>query len=250
MTGDRYYVDHEIAYALLRKKGEVGWQKKTLSEFRSPDTESILRPLIARYVPQISRRTALDLGCGSGPTAHFLAELGFTTSGIDISPSAIALAKEMAAKFGREISYEIGDVVALEDRIESYDLIYDSHCVHCIVLENDRARLLRAISKALRPGGVFILDTMAYRKTADICACPEPLRFDSDFILWHKTNRTSLEGVAEYAGEFWCPQRRIYPVEVILDELIAAGLRAIETSIDDQGSNKPYMLRAVCMAHR
>ena len=246
MAGDRYYFDHETAYVRIRQNGEVGWQKKTLDEFRSPETESILSPLIAKYVPQVTKKTALDLGCGSGPTAHFFAELGFTTSGIDISPSAIALAKEMAAAFDRDISFETGDVVALEHRVQSYDLIYDSHCIHCVVLESDRTRLLRAISNALNPEGIFILDTMAFRKTADICARPEPLRFDSDFILWHKTNRTSLEGLVNYEGELWCPQRRIYPVEVIFNELTSAGLQTIESIVEDQGLSKPYMLRVVC----
>ncbi|WP_413584297.1 class I SAM-dependent methyltransferase [Bdellovibrio sp. HCB274] len=246
MSENRYYFQHEIAYQQIRQNNGVGWQKKTLSDFRCTNTEAILDSLVTKHFPQTESKTALDLGCGGGSTAHYFADLGFTTSGIDISPTAIELAKEMAAKLGRNISFEVGDVVELEQRKQSYDLIYDSHCIHCIVLEEDRSRLYKAIASALRPGGIFIIDTMAYRETAAMCANPEPLRFDNDYILWHKTKNNSLAGVTEYNGELWCPQRRVYPVDTLLKELCAAGLQTIETAIEDQGPEKTYMLRAVC----
>ncbi|RYZ77573.1 MAG: class I SAM-dependent methyltransferase [Proteobacteria bacterium] len=246
MAEQRYYFDHETAYQRIRQNNEVGWQKKTLADFRSVETEAVIAPLIAKYISNAKQKTALDLGCGSGPTAHFLADLGFKASGIDISPSAIELANEMATRFNKDILFEVGDVLELEHREETYDLIYDSHCIHCVVLDTDRRRLFHAIAAALKTGGIFILDTMAFRASADVCARPEPLRFDDDYILWHRTKKSSMSGVVEHEGELWCPQRRIYPEKLILDELTAAGLRIVETSLEDQGSAQPFMLRAVC----
>jgi SAM-dependent methyltransferase len=243
----RYYSDHETEYRRIRQNNEVGWQKKTLADFRSVETEATVAPLIKKYISNPNQKSALDLGCGSGPTAHFLDDLGFKTSGIDISPSAIELAHEIAAKFKKNILFEVADVVELGLRKKFYDLIYDSHCIHCIVLESDRKNLFEAIADALKPGGIFILDTMVYRKSADVCSRPEPLRFDDNYILWHKTKKSLLNGVVEHDGELWCPQRRIYPEERILNELVAAGLKIMEKSLEDQGSAQPYMLRAVCI---
>ncbi|QDK46431.1 hypothetical protein DOM22_15295 [Bdellovibrio sp. ZAP7] len=241
MSNNRYYFDHETAYVQIRKNNHVGWQKKNLEDFRCTETEVMLNPVIAKYFPQTNAKTALDLGCGSGPTAHFFDELGFITSGIDIAPSAIELANEMSAKFNRNISFEVGDVVDLERQEKSYDLIYDSHCMHCIVLEEDRDRTFKAIAKCLKPGGIFMLDTMVHQKGSDFTG---GLRYDNDYILWHKTTKGDLAGVTEFEGELWCPQRRIYPAEVILVELKNAGLIMKERF----GPNDPYMLRAVCTA--
>jgi hypothetical protein len=73
---------------------------------------------------------------------------------------------------------------------------------------------------------------MAFRESADICSNPAPLRFDEDYILWHKVKDKSYHGVVEKDGELWCPQRRIYPVETLRGELASAGLCTVFSKWD------------------
>ncbi len=159
---NRYYFQHESAYQSIRGRGEVGWQKKNLEEFRDSHSESIIRPLILKHFSTRTGKSALDLGCGSGPTAHMLADLGFDVTGIDISPTAIEMANELSAKLQKSIEFRCADILQLESEGKKFDLIYDSHCFHCIVLNEDRTAAFKAARNCLKPGGLFILDTMAY----------------------------------------------------------------------------------------
>ena len=72
----------------------------------------------------------------------------------------------------------------------------------------------------------------------------ESLRFDQDFILWHKTKPTTDRGVVEVDGQHWCAQRRIYPAETIMSEVARAGFTVLEKQIDEQ-KDEPSMLRVV-----
>src|SRR4029077_2020885 len=55
----------------------------------------------------------LDAGCGEAATALYLAEQGFTTVGLDQSPSAIELARAEAAKRGlTNATFEVADISA------------------------------------------------------------------------------------------------------------------------------------------
>lgn len=245
MAEHKYYFDHETAYQQFRAKGEVGWLTKD-RVFRDLETEERLQPFLAKYFPKPSGLTALDVGCGSGPTAHFLTDYGFKTTGIDISPTALEMAAERLLEEGKDIEFLLGDAVELHKQGRKFDLIYDSHCFHCIVTEDDRSQMLRSIRNCIAPGGFFILDTMVFRASSDICSKPDPLRFDENFILWHRTKKNWLAGVVEKDGELWCPQRRVYPAERILDEISAAGMKILEHSIVDQGPTQVYELRAVC----
>lgn len=179
-------------------------------------------------------KSALDLGCGSGPTAHFLHDLGFETYGIDVSPTAISMANALAREAGKDIHFLQGDITQLTESGLKLDLIYDSHCLHCIVLERDRHQTFVEIRNSLRPGGVFVLDTMIFREGSTIDQVKKavsPLRFDQDYILWHETKDPQQTGVVELDGKRWCPQRRIYPAGVLANELKEAGFTAIEPMV-------------------
>lgn len=53
----------------------------------------------------------LDAGCGEAATSMYLAERGFTTVGLDQSPTAIALAREEAARRGlATASFDVADI--------------------------------------------------------------------------------------------------------------------------------------------
>ncbi|WP_439663784.1 class I SAM-dependent methyltransferase [Lentzea sp. HUAS TT2] len=94
---------------------------------------------------------ALDVGCGPGRNAIFLARNGFQVDAVDISATAVTWAAERAE--GLDIRFRHGDAFATEG---SYDLIYDSGCFHHLP-PHRRIGYLALLDRVLVPGGHFAL---------------------------------------------------------------------------------------------
>lgn len=92
---------------------------------------------------------ALDLGCGAGRNAIYLAGLGFEVDGVDLSRDAIAWARERA---GGRVRFFRGDAFALAELTGPYDLVYDSGCFHHLA-PHRRVSYLGLLERILRPGG-------------------------------------------------------------------------------------------------
>lgn len=245
MKQKSYYTAQESAYKKIRENGEAGWLRKTMDEFRDSETDKLINNYVRSHFSSSIGLTALDLGTGTGSTAHTLYDLGFKVTGIDVCPSAIESAKEIAIKENKEIRFEVADVLELNSK---FDLIYDSHCAHCVVLLDDRATFFNSIYTSLKNNGIFILDSMTLgeKKSWDP---NDGLRFDENFILWHKTNGETHSGVVKIDDNFWCPQRRIYPAKKLLSELCQHGFKIISYSLDEQEKCEPGMLRVLCTKH-
>lgn len=93
---------------------------------------------------------ALDLACGTGRNALYLAEKGFDVTAIDISPRAIRLAEQRARERGLKINWIVADLdhYAIEGR---YDLIVISFF---LVNKN----LVPSIIQALKKGGILLAE--------------------------------------------------------------------------------------------
>lgn len=241
-----YYHAHESAYRTIKENGFIGWGNvKTFSELGDEFTKKFLNSKISKYFSATSGKFALDLGCGTGTTAFIFAKAGFATTGIEISKTAIEIGKELARQETLDVHFVEGDALHLQGLGRKFDVIYDSHFFHCIVFEEDRTKVLNEIKAVLSEGGIFVLDTMIMpSRSTDVSKMFEPLRFDDDFILWHKTKTYMDRGVVEIDGQLWCAQRRIYPLEIVLAEISRAGFKIIEQQVDIQ-ENEPSMLRMV-----
>ena len=68
---------------------------------------------------------AIDLGCGMGREAVYLASRGFDVTGVDISPTAIDMARRAAEKADVEVEFVVDDVTALSKVSGPFDLIID-----------------------------------------------------------------------------------------------------------------------------
>jgi SAM-dependent methyltransferase len=73
--------------------------------------------------------SVLDLGCGKGGNALFLAERGYAVAGIDLVPAAIGAARRLAARRGLPVSFSVGDVFDLHEA-ERYDTLVDFGLLH------------------------------------------------------------------------------------------------------------------------
>ena len=97
----------------------------------------------------------LDLGCGAGGHAIFLAGAGFEVTGIDFMPKAIELARNGATQSGVSVDWVQADVLAWQPSAP-FDLILDAGCLHHIPVSRMPLYKKRVLSW-LNPGGDFVL---------------------------------------------------------------------------------------------
>jgi 2-polyprenyl-6-hydroxyphenyl methylase/3-demethylubiquinone-9 3-methyltransferase len=101
--------------------------------------------------------TALEVGCGGGILCEEIAAMGFATTGIDPSASALQIAADHARAGGLPIRYLQGIGEELPFTEGSFDVVF---C--CDVLEHvqDQGRTIAEIARVLKPGGIFCYDTI------------------------------------------------------------------------------------------
>ena len=126
-----------------------------LEHWDPPRVPGELPGLVAsRVVP--AGATVLDVGCGAGLEAVWMAERGFAVVGVDSSREGVLRAEERAARAGVEVDWRPGSVYDLPIGDASIDLILDRGCLHGIDRE-DRPDYAAEIDRVLRPGGLLLL---------------------------------------------------------------------------------------------
>ena len=94
----------------------------------------------------------LDSGCGTGENVLLAASHGAEATGVDISPHAIARAREKAAARGLAARFEVADALHLGQLGTTFDVLIDSGVFH-VFDDADRERYVASLAAALRPGG-------------------------------------------------------------------------------------------------
>jgi SAM-dependent methyltransferase len=98
----------------------------------------------------------IDLGCGTGNYAIYLASIGFEVTGVDISPTAIKIAKENAKKKGVKCNFLVIDVLGDLDKVkETFDFAYDWELLHHIFPEQ-RKKYVENVYRILNPKGKYL----------------------------------------------------------------------------------------------
>jgi ubiquinone/menaquinone biosynthesis C-methylase UbiE len=150
------YRAHDSHYSRQRRNGSPGWGN---SENEYTEWQAECAQILRRgHAPATGR--LLDLGCGAGNMTLWLARQGYEAHGIDIAPTAIDWARERAGAEQVRAVFDVGDAVTLAGYGDSsFDFVFDSHCLHCII-GDDRATLLANVHRVLRPGGYLLVQTM------------------------------------------------------------------------------------------
>lgn len=94
---------------------------------------------------------ALDLGCGPGRNAVYLASLGYEVDAVDLSPAAVEWGQERARQAGAQVRFLCGDAFTAE-LSGPYDLVYDSGCLHHLP-PHRRVSYRALLERVLAPGG-------------------------------------------------------------------------------------------------
>ncbi len=103
----------------------------------------------------------LDLGCGAGAEAVYLAAHGCRVQGVDSSAEALVLARRAAAEAAVEVEWIEASVLALPLADQSVDFAYDRGCLH-LFERPARQRYAGELARVLVPGGSLLLRGARY----------------------------------------------------------------------------------------
>ncbi len=129
----------------------------------------------------------LELGCGNGRDAVYLASLGCRVDAVDFSTQAIDWATERAASAGVSVDFQCCSIFDAAVPAGSYDLVYDSGCFHHLA-PHRRKDYVELVHGALKPGGSFGL----------VCFRPEG---GSGYTDQQVYERASLGGGLGYSAD-------------------------------------------------
>ncbi|EJG0780327.1 class I SAM-dependent methyltransferase [Vibrio parahaemolyticus] len=178
------YQVHESMYVEARQAGWEGW---------GGNERMSKAVLVERFLDLCDRPKQgklLELGCGEGHHCRAFQKLGFEVTGIDISPTAIAWAKEKAKATGIEGKYYTADLTVESFQLpERYDVVIDGNCLHCII-GADRAIFLDHVYRNLSESGVFFVSSL--------CSKDETYRDSSPYR--HIASQSGLVIELEQAG--------------------------------------------------
>ena len=116
--------------------------------------------LLEGSLNQLPRGRALDLACGAGRNALFLARNGFEVDAIDVSDVALQRAAGYAQAEGLNVNWQQGDLDDLRLPTAEYQLVVVSRFL-------DR-RLFPSLANALAPGGYLVYETHLATQRTDV----------------------------------------------------------------------------------
>ena len=102
---------------------------------------------------QLEPGRALDLACGEGQNAIWLASLGWDVVGVDYSEVAIAKARARAERDGVGAEFVCADLVGYAADPQAFDLVL---VLYLHILADQRRRVLERAAAAVAPGGTFV----------------------------------------------------------------------------------------------
>ena len=109
--------------------------------------------LFAAEVEGLPPGRALDVACGEGRNAVWLAERGWRVTAIDFSDVALAKAARLAESRGVEVEWVVGDVLEHELGAQAFDLVA---VLYLQLPHPELAFVLRSAGAALAPGGTLV----------------------------------------------------------------------------------------------
>jgi SAM-dependent methyltransferase len=138
-----------IPYGLLYRLGFAPWERRDVAESWQPLLDGPHAPAPGR---------ALDVGCGSGRDAVYLAKRGWQVTAVDSVEKAVASAKQRAVEEGVDVQWVAADVAQL-GRLglkPGYDLLYDFGCIHGLA-DAARQGAVAGLTQLAAPGATLLI---------------------------------------------------------------------------------------------
>ena len=146
---------------LYNVNGDIWWKPDSvlhlLKTSVNPWRVAYANSIIKRLEIDPNGKTALEVGSGGGILTEEICKMGFMATGIEPSEESLQTAANHAKASGLDIRYVKGTGENIPFPDQSFDFVF---C--CDVLEHvqDLPKVIAEISRVLKPGGVFIYDTL------------------------------------------------------------------------------------------
>ncbi len=234
----KYYFDeYEKDYQRVKELG-----LRARNELYGDSFENFsMRPFLECALEKLSFTKAhpltLDYDTGTGPVACFLAKRRFDVTGIDISPTAIEIARQNAAREGVAIEFRVDDVCRPKYHYHIYDLIVDSYCLESIVLDHERQKVLLFVHRHLSANGFYIIATAGYSLRKSY----EGQHFDSNTGMVYRPiegDSARLVDRVQIEGKWYVPYRRHLTSPVLCTEVERSGFSIQHLESDEYGAIK------------
>lgn len=149
----------EIHQLLFQETVVLNLLEKFNQIYKSEKTPHYEESLKSFFLAEVQKRLptsshVLDLGCGSKSLFSDLDLEQMKVRAIDFSPVAIEHAEKKEGLY-----YEVADVTKMTEE-NSFDLVFDSHCLHCISKADDRKSAFQNIYRSLKSDGFFAGEMM------------------------------------------------------------------------------------------
>ncbi|HEY7303887.1 MAG TPA: methyltransferase domain-containing protein [Bryobacteraceae bacterium] len=191
----------------VRKMDIAGWEQRYRSGASGREESPTV--LVVETADKLAPGTAIDLACGAGRNAFFLAERRWAVTAIDGSETAIELVRRHSAARGLDVQTQVADLTAPNFMLprEGFDLV-----VIAYYLQRD---LFVKVKAATRPDGVVVA----------IAHTPEPGEMWSEKRARPRELRGFFAGwdiLWEYEGPSRDPAHRRPVAEIVARRPVAA----------------------------
>jgi SAM-dependent methyltransferase len=186
--------DDPVWIAVKPEAKREDWNRRYAVGDRIRPTAAPNRFLIAETT-ELPPARALDLACGAGKNAVWLAERGWRVTAVDFSDVALAMARDLASSRHVEVDWVQADVVTWTPAARAYDLV----CVLYLQLPAPERRFALAhAADALAQGGTLLVvghdllnltEGWGGPKQADVLFTPEDITRELDGLEIEKAER-------------------------------------------------------------
>ena len=133
------------------------WEKRYLEGDTPWDSDAIARTLPAVLQEHnIQPSAALEIGCGTGASAIWLAQQGFAVTAVDVSKEAIRRVRQKAAEAGVRCRLIVACAMKMEIEGDPFEFAYDYGCLHVYHTPWHRSAIAAGVARHLADNGLWL----------------------------------------------------------------------------------------------
>jgi 2-polyprenyl-3-methyl-5-hydroxy-6-metoxy-1,4-benzoquinol methylase len=170
----------------MSKNVETHWD--TVYRTKAPDAVSWYRPHLERSVDLIQRvapdfsASIIDVGGGESTLVDDLIAKGYrNVSVLDISPTAIEIARERVGELARYVTWMVADVTQVALPRQYYDVWHDRAVFHFLTTQEERTAYVQRVAGSMKLGGHVIVATFGPEGPTK-CSGLDVVRYDPESL--------------------------------------------------------------------
>lgn len=152
---------------------------------------------IMKLRPPVKPLKVLDIGCGEGKDAVFLARNGYIVTAFDLSANGIEKGKRLAEKSNTYVDFFKADLTDFR-AAEMYDIIFSSGAFHFIKPEI-REELISSLKECTNPNGIHAINVFVEKPFVEVPPDKDSNRFRWDsgelFMHYHDWKLHNMEEI-------------------------------------------------------